>query len=109
LKTSIDHRGNAAVIHVSGEVDMSTSPDLRKVLQTEVGDKAAKIIVDLSGVTYIDSSGLATLVECLQGVRKYKGELFLVGLKKTVKDVFEIARLDEVFDLREDADAAMAS
>ena len=109
MKTSTERKDGAAVIHVSGEVDMSTSPDLRKVLQTEVKAKTAKIIVDLDGVSYIDSSGLATLVECLQGVRKYNGELFLAGLKQTVKDVFEIARLDEVFELRDDIDAALAS
>jgi len=109
LKTSTERKDNAAVIHVSGEVDMSTSPDLRKVLQTEVKAKTARIIVDLDGVSYIDSSGLATLVECLQGVRKYNGELLLAGLRKTVKDVFEIARLNEVFELHDDVEAALAS
>lgn len=107
MKTSVEQQENVVVIHISGEVDMSSSPDLRKVLLHEVRQKRPKIIIDLSGVSYIDSSGLATLIECLQGVSKYKGTLIIVGLRPNVRDVFEIAKLDEVFDLRETVDEAM--
>ena len=96
----------AVVLRVSGEVDMKTSPDLRRHLLAQVADKARWIVVNLDRVEYIDSSGLATLVECLQGVKKYSGRLSVTGLNKNIRDIFVMTRLDtifEVFDNEEDA------
>ena len=94
------------VVRVSGEVDMKTSPDLRRHLVALVGEKSEWIVVNLESVEYIDSSGLATLVECLQGAKKYGGRLSLTGMNENIKDIFVMTRLDtifEVFDTEEDA------
>ena len=78
---------------------MNSSPDVREVL-TEYFDRSTKaIIVDLSEVPYIDSSGIATLVEGLQWSHSTEKKFRLVGLTPTVKDIFEIARLLQVFEV----------
>jgi len=86
-------------VEVSGEVDLYSSPDLRKVLLDLTGSKTATILVDLGKVRYMDSSGVATLVEALQQVGAYGGNLKLANLRDAVKDVFELSRLDKVFDI----------
>lgn len=102
----------AVIVRVSGEVDMKTSPELRRYLIALVGEKVKWIIVNIEKVNYIDSSGLATLVECLQGARKYSGRLSLTGMNENIEDIFVMTRLDtifEVFKTEEDALAREAS
>lgn len=99
---------NATVVEIEGEVDMNVSPKVRTVLVGLTDKKTAKIIVDLKGVPYIDSSGLATLVECLQGAGRYSGKLHLIGINDDIKDVFQLARLYDVFDICETEAEALA-
>ena len=86
-------------VTVSGDLDMQSSPELRKALLDLVRKRAPHIIINLQAVPYIDSSGLATLVECMQGTNRYKGRLQLIGVHKNIWPVFELARLDKVFDI----------
>lgn len=98
LKSEFTAPGEAT-IHVGGEIDMNTSPKLRDLLKSATKQKMKKIVVDLSNVNYMDSSGIATLVECLQDISAVKGELTLKSMKPQVKAVFEIAHLTEVFQI----------
>lgn len=86
-------------ITLSGEIDLYNSPKLREKLSVLINCNNPDILVDLSGVTYMDSSGLATLVEAMQKVKKNNGEFKLTGVKGAVKNIFEIARLTEIFDI----------
>ncbi len=97
VKTKTD--GQFTVVEVGGEVDLYSSPELRKALLDLTNSKVPTILVDLARVKYMDSSGVATLVEALQQVGKYKGKLKLANLRDAVKDVFELSRLDKVFDI----------
>ena len=65
------------IVRPHGDVDLSTSPDLRAALQEAFTRKPAKVVVDLSGVAYMDSSGVATLVEALQNARRSGSRLVL--------------------------------
>lgn len=88
-----------AVLHVRGEVDMNTSDELRQVL-IEAADKTMdRVTVDLGDVEFMDSSGIATLVEGQQRLREHGGELVLVNLTDPVRSVLEIANLMEVFTI----------
>jgi len=87
-------------VKVAGEIDMSTSPALRTHLVDFVANRASPIRVNMEKVTYIDSSGIATLVECLQGVQTYGGELILLNVTEEVRDVFELVRLDTIFTIQ---------
>ena len=89
----------AVVIRVSGEVDMNTSPKLQDILKSAAAQGMKDVTIELSGVTYMDSSGIATLVEMLQAMTAKKGKLVLKAMAPQVKSVFEIAHLTEVFEI----------
>jgi len=61
--------------------------------------QAPKILVNLSGIEYMDSSGIATFVEAFQKTKRYQGRLILAELTATVRGVFEIAKLDSIFEI----------
>lgn len=92
-----------------GEIDMHRSPEIKDLLQPLIQRKAPRILLDLSGVTYMDSSGLAVLIETLQRVLGYGGKLALFGLQESVRNIFEIARLDQVFEIFRDEETALAA
>lgn len=99
LGIDIEQMGDVSVVHLSGEVDLNVSPTLRTELQDLAATKAPLIVIEMSNVPYIDSSGVATLVECLQRVSRYKGSLRLCNLTNRARGVFEISRLDTVFSI----------
>ena len=93
-------------IALVGEVDLSRSPALRQRLLVMAGESPDRIVVDLSAVPYMDSSGVATLVEALQQQRRHKGKMVLCGMQAKVRSIFEIARLDTVFTIVDDVEQA---
>lgn len=98
----------AAVVALEGEIDLHRSASVREQLDPHIAAKASKLIVDLSGVTYIDSSGLAVFIEAMQRVMAYGGAFALCGLRESVQHIFSIARLDQVFRIFPDQAAALA-
>jgi anti-sigma B factor antagonist len=96
------------VIALAGEIDLHRSPEVKELLQPLIQTRVPRILIDLSGVSYIDSSGLAVFIEALQRVMAYGGQLGLFGLQESVRHIFEIARLDQVFQLFSDEAAARA-
>jgi len=100
VKISIEEKKPGTyVITLEGEMDMSTSPDVRDHLVPIFRKEARSVIVDLSGVSYTDSSGIATLVEGLQLSRKGNVDFALVGVRPSVEAVFELAYLKDVFKM----------
>lgn len=97
------------VLALEGEIDLHESPLVKEKLDPLIEAKLPKIVVDLGGVSYIDSSGLALFIESMQRIQAYGGKFALCGLRPTVKTIFEIARLDQVFQIFPDKDAAQAS
>jgi anti-sigma B factor antagonist len=90
------------IVYLEGEVDMRSSPELRAGLREVTDRKVPQVVVNLEEVRYIDSSGIATLVECLKHVSEYQGKLLIVGAGEDIYAVFELAHLTSVFDLRRD-------
>ena len=78
-------------------------------LRQMIAKKPKRLVVNLSGVTYLDSSGLAVLIEAMQNVEKYGGKFALAGMQETVRSIFEIARLDQVFHIFTDVDSALVA
>jgi anti-sigma B factor antagonist len=97
------------VLPLEGEIDLHVSPDIAASLDMMIQKKPKQLIVDLSRVTYIDSSGLAVLIRGMQNVQEYGGKFALAGLQETIRIIFEIARLDQVFRIYPDAEAALAA
>lgn len=100
MEHEIKEVSGAIIVAFSGDVDLESSPDARKVLLECVG-KNKPILVDLSKVGYIDSSGVASLVESLQSARKVGSDLLLVAVSDGARRVLQLARLDKVFTICE--------
>ncbi len=96
-----------SLLAVSGEVDMGSASQMREKLTPTLEAGPDAVIIDLSLVTYMDSSGIATLVEALQSSMKREIVFRLAALNPAVLDVFRLARLDTVFSVYETTQAAL--
>ena len=97
---------DGVLIRVSGDVDFSCSSDLRVRLTEALDQKIDRLVIDLADVSYMDSSGVAVLVEALRTQHGLGGKLILCQLQQRVKDIFEISRLHTLFAITDDTDAA---
>ncbi|MCP4758229.1 MAG: STAS domain-containing protein [Planctomycetes bacterium] len=102
LTIDIEQREEMLVIRPSGEIDLASSPQLRAVLQSNLATGSDPVVIDLGGVPYMDSSGVATLVEALQTCRRIPRDLTLARLTDRVASIFKISKLDAVFTVTED-------
>ena len=93
------------VFEVTGEINISTSPELKKLFEKQT---SKKVVVDLQKVSYIDSSGLVTLVEMLKKMKAQGGSLGLSGLSDKVRSLFEITKLDKLFVISPNQQEALA-
>jgi anti-sigma B factor antagonist len=87
------------ILNLTGEIDLQHSPELRKVLQEKIKKSCRALVLDFGGVEYIDSSGLATLVEYRRDSRKYNGEIALINLSTRVRTIFDLVRLNEIISI----------
>lgn len=94
------------VVTLTGEIDLETSPHARHIL-LETVDQRPKVLIDMASVTYIDSSGIATLVEAVQHAKKKGGQLAFICLNPAVVRVLSLARLDKVFAIHADIESAV--
>ncbi len=96
-----EHEADAAhvTITLSGVVNIHTATPLRQRLKPLLDDRHQEVRVDLRQVSFIDSAGIATLVEGLQWSRNHDRRFVLLGLSENVRDIFELAKLDTVFEI----------
>jgi anti-sigma B factor antagonist len=97
------------VLPLTGEIDLHVSPAVTESLNAMTEKQPERIVIDLSRATYIDSSGLAALILAMQKVEAYGGRFFLTGLHETIRSIFESSRLDQIFQIFPDVDAALAA
>jgi anti-sigma B factor antagonist len=107
MRVEQEVRDGSVILSPEGDVDLSASPSLRTRLHEALNNKPDRLVIDLSRVDYMDSSGVATLVESLQIARRGSTTLVLANLRDRVRSVFEIARLDTVFTITTTVDEAM--
>lgn len=98
--------GDTLVLEPNGDIDLSRSPLMRKRIAEAVAAKPTRLVIDLSKVPYMDSSGVATLVEALQHARRGGWKLVLCDLHPKVRSIFQIAKLESVFTIAADRAAA---
>lgn len=98
LVSSAQQTGDELRATIVGEIDLHSSPRLRsKLLELDTKGNPKRIVLDLSGVPYMDSSAIAVLVELLQRIRKRNGQIVLSKPQPRVKGLLEIARLNTIF------------
>lgn len=108
LDISASRSGTSTVVHVSGEIDVYTVPALRDSLDAEIDRGHHDLVVDLTGVTFMDSTGLGVLVGRLKLIRGFGGSMRLVSDHERVLKVFTITGLDKVFEIFPTVDDALA-
>jgi anti-sigma B factor antagonist len=106
--TGVRWVGRAAVVDVAGDIDLSHSVEFQQQLLGLLDQKPQRVVVNLTLVPYMDSSGVASLVKVLSRARKVGTQLHLFGLTPRVKSLFEITRLDSVFSIRATEAEALA-
>ena len=108
LQIEVQAQDEYALLNIEGDVDLYSSPDVRAAILKLTKEKIPTILVNLANVAYMDSSGVATLIEGLQQCNKYKGRFALLSLRDNVREVFELTRLDKIFEIHNDLEAALA-
>ena len=108
MTISVRESGTARVVDLEGEVDLGTSPNLRRVLFDLLG-KTRKLALNLKALRYIDSSGIATLIEVLKDAQRLEKEFVLFGLSPAVQDVFRLTHVNRVFRIVDTEEQAVAA
>jgi anti-sigma B factor antagonist len=98
VKISVRDVGSAQVIEVEGDVDLGTSPAFRRTL-FEALSHAATVALNLQAIRYIDSSGIATLIEALKASQRLNKEFVLFGLSPAVQQVFRLTHVSRIFKI----------
>jgi anti-sigma B factor antagonist len=110
LSIQVDHLGPHPVVRLSGDVDVESSPALTETLTTvQAGLGAEPLVLDLTEVEFLDSSGLGVLVAAHQRASLQGGTLVLAGLHPRVAKVLRITKLNKVFTVADSVDEAMST
>ncbi len=107
LEIKRELKDDVALLKIKGEIDMLTSPEVRDALLPFFEKDLKGIVVDLSDVAYMDSSGIATMVEGLQWSRSKKKKFILAGLAPKVMDVFVLTNLKDAFEFSPETESAL--
>jgi len=103
------HTGNATILELSGDITLYNTPEVRKAILGLLKEKRVpELLVDMRQVRYIDSSGVASLVEGLKASRDLDSRFALYGLTKTTREVLELTRLVRVFEVYDTEQQALA-
>jgi len=106
LSVSSRSHGDHAIVTASGEIDLYTAPRLHSELAAVIGNGGpTRVIVDMSGVEFCDSTGMNVLLSCLRQARERGGELELAAPRPAVLKILQVTGLDSVFTIANDPPA----
>lgn len=109
MQISARHLDKMTIFDVSGDIDLATSPELRKALLRELRElHVPRVVLNLKAVRYMDSSGVASLVEGLRASRDMGARLVLFGLNTTVREVLQLSKLLKLFETYDSEEQAVA-
>jgi anti-sigma B factor antagonist len=108
MKISVRDAGEAKIVEIEGDVDLGTSQDLRRALFDALL-KAPKLALNLAAIRYIDSSGIATLIEVLKDSQRRNKEFVLYGLSPAVQQVFHLTHVIRIFQVFQTEEEALGS
>ncbi len=110
MQISTRQSGTSTIVDVVGDIDLYNSPEIRKVLLETIRDKRVpRVVINLKEVRYIDSSGVASLVEGLKVSRNVNSRFILYGLSPAAREVLELSRLIKVFEVYDNEEQALAA
>jgi anti-sigma B factor antagonist len=110
VQISARRHDKITIFDVSGDIDFANSPEVRQSLLSEIRENhTSRVVVNLSQVRYIDSSGVASLVEGLKASRDLGSRFILFGLSSSAREVLQLSRLLKVFEVCDSEEQALAS
>ncbi len=110
MQISARHLDKITIFDISGDIDLATSPELRKPLLRELRElRTPRVVLNLKAVRYIDSSGVASLVEGLKASRDVGSRFILFGLNTSVREVLQLSKLVRIFEICESEEQAVAT
>jgi len=109
LETTVQQSEVGPVLAVRGEIDVYTAPLFKQAVVGLLGEGTRHLIIDMNGVTYMDSSGFGALLGATKRLRPGGGALYLVGAKPTVERMLHLTRLDTVIDMHPTLDQAITA
>jgi anti-sigma B factor antagonist len=109
LQISARHLEKTTIFDVTGDIDLASSPQLRKALLRELRElRMPRVVLNLKAVRYMDSSGVASLVEGLKASRDVGSRFILFGLNTTIREVLQLSKLLKIFEISESEEQAVA-
>jgi len=110
VQISARRQEQTTIFDVSGDIDFANSREVRESLLDEIQERRAGcVLVNLRQVRYIDSSGVASLVEGLKASRDLGSRFILIGLSPAAREVLQLSRLIRVFEIHDSEEQALAS
>ena len=110
IKISSRQAGDVTILDLVGDITLFNSPEIRKALLTLLKEQGVtQLLVNMTGVKYVDSSGIASLVEGLKVSRDLRARFALYGLSKPAKTVLELTHLLRVFEVHDNEEQALAA
>jgi anti-sigma B factor antagonist len=107
LGVQVGERDGWAVVRAHGDLDLTTAPRLREHVVQIVTGGQARIILDVEGVEFVDSTGLGVLVGLLKRARSQGGDLRLVSTRPSLRKILELTALDRALPLSADVSTAL--
>ena len=99
MEISSSSRPNVSILHLTGKFDIEQAAAFESVFNEALAQKPANIGLDMSAVTYIDSSAIGSIIKSLNLIKNIGGNIVLFGLKPMIINVFKLARLDNFFTI----------
>ena len=108
MNMSVRTSENTRIVDVAGDVDLGGTPQLRKLL-FEALKESPKVVINLTAIRYIDSSGIAVMIEALKESQRLKRQFVLFGMNQRVHDVFKLTHVMQIFQVVETEEQALAA
>lgn len=109
IETSLRHLDGIPVLDVTGEIDIYTTPQFKEAVSAAIDENKPAIIINMTQVTYMDSSGFGTLLSATKRLRPLEGALYLTGCNESIQRMLQITRLNTIFGVYGTEDEALAA
>ena len=108
MNLSLRTSENTRIVDITGDIDLKVTPQLRKML-FEALKESPKVVVNLTGIRYIDSSGIAALIEALNESQRLKRQFVLFGMNQRVHEVFKLTHVIQIFQIVDTEEQALGA
>ncbi len=109
IETSLRHHDDVPVLDVTGEIDIYTTPQFKDAVSAAIDEGKPSIVINMTQVSYMDSSGFGTLLSATKRLRPVEGGLYLTGCNEAISRMLQITRLNTIFGIYATEDEAVAA